>query len=63
MQVLFDGPAHECCMNFHTADICVVTMKSDFFRPFHKNILTCIFTSCFYLCWIYMPICTLAQNA
>lgn len=47
MQVLLDGPAYECCMDFHTAKVCVVIMKSAFFLPFPKNILACIFTSFF----------------
>lgn len=50
IQILSDGSAHEYCVNFHTADVCVVTMKPDFFLPFHKNILACIFTSSLYLC-------------
>lgn len=42
-----DGPAHKCSLNFPTANVCAVTVKSDFILPHPKN--TCVCTSFSYL--------------
>lgn len=49
MQGLLDGPAHKYCLNFPTANVCAVTVKSDFILPLPKNTCACTFTSFFYL--------------
>lgn len=45
MQGHLEGPAYKYCLNFLTANVCAVTVKSDFILPLPKN--TCTFTSFF----------------
>lgn len=47
MQGHLDGPAYKYFLNFLTANVCAVTVKSDFILPLPKNTCACTFTSFF----------------